>query len=472
MRFDALTSALDVVSLVGDPAGVEVSSLAYDSRQAGPGAMFCCLPGRHTDGHLHAGDAVAQGAVALLSERPLDLPVVQVVVGDARAQMGRAAAAFWGHPARRLQVVGVTGTNGKTTTTWLLRSVLEAAGRPTGVIGTLGGPRTTPESIDLQATLAGLADGGCACVAMEVSSHALALSRVEGTDFAVAVFTNLGRDHLDFHHSMEEYFAVKARLFQPERAAAAVVNVDDPHGRLLLESAQIPTRPYSLADVTDLDVGLRRSRCTWRGRRLQVPLGGAANLSNALAAATVGLELGVDVDVVAQGLAASPPIPGRYQTVDRGQPFTVVVDYAHTPDALEQLLVAARVGSAGGKVLVVFGCGGDRDRDKRPLMGRVATNLADLVVVTTDNPRDEDPRGIAAEVVAGATGPGQVVVEPDRRAAIHMALLGASAGDVVLVAGKGHEKSQHVGGRILDFDDAQVVGEELDNLHLASGGQP
>ncbi|MGI9120382.1 MAG: UDP-N-acetylmuramoyl-L-alanyl-D-glutamate--2,6-diaminopimelate ligase [Acidimicrobiales bacterium] len=472
MRLDALTAALDVVSLVGDPARVEVSSLAYDSRRAGPGAMFCCLPGRHSDGHLHAGDALARGAVALLCERPLDLPVAQVVVGDARAQMGRAASAFWGHPARRLQVVGVTGTNGKTTTTWLLRSVLEAAGRRTGVIGTLGGPRTTPESTDLQETLAGLAGGGCACVAMEVSSHALALSRVEGTDFAVAVFTNLGRDHLDFHQSMEEYFAVKARLFQPERAAAAVVNVDDPHGRLLLETAQIPTRPFSLDDVSDLDIGLHRSTCTWRGRRLQVPLGGAANLSNALAAATVALELGVGADVVVEGLAASPPIPGRYQTVKRGQPFTVVVDYAHTPDALEQLLVAARPASAGGRVAVVFGCGGDRDRDKRPLMGRVAANLADLAVVTTDNPRDEDPGRIIAEVTVGATGPGQVVVEPDRRAAIRLVLSGATAGDVVLVAGKGHEKSQLVGGRTFDFDDARVVEEELDGLGLSSGGQP
>ena len=464
-----LLEQLDVVDLVGDPSGVEVTAVAHDSRAVGPGALFCCLPGGHSDGHDHAPDAVARGAVAVLGQRTTEVGVPQVRVTDARRQMGRAAAAFWGHPSRRLQVVGVTGTNGKTTITWLLRAMLEAADRPAGVIGTLGGARTTPESTDLQAMLAALADGGSSAVAMEVSSQGLAMSRVEGTWFSVAVFTNLGREHLNLHGSMEEYFSVKATLFEPERAAVAVVNADDAHGRLLAEKVRIPVRSFSLTDLSDVDIGFLGSTCTWRGRRMHVPLGGAANLSNALAAASAAQELGVDDDAVIEGLAAAPPVPGRYERVDRGQPFTVVVDYGHTADALEQLLIAARAGTGpGGRVVAVFGCGGDRDRDKRPLMGRVAATLADRVVLTDDNPRDEDPGAIIVQVAAGAEGPAVVEVEPDRRSAIRLALAAARSGDVVLVAGKGHETTQVVGGRSFHFDDREVVGEELAALGLGA----
>ncbi len=473
VRLDLLVAALDAEAVVGDVGGVEVTSVTHDSGRVEAGALFCCLPGARTDGHRHAPEAVARGAVALICERPLGLHVPQVVVADARVQMARAAAAFWGHPSRRLHVVGVTGTNGKTTTVWLLRAVLEAAGRSTGMIGTLGGPRTTPEATELQATLAELAQARAWGVAMEVSSHALALARVEATWFSMAVFTNLTREHLDFHETMEDYFAVKARLFDPQRTAAAVVNVDDPHGRLLLETARVPTRAYSLADVADLELGLGESTGTWRGRRLRVPLGGAANLSNALAAATVAVELGVDLDVVAQGLAEAPPVPGRYERIDGGQPFAVVVDYAHTPHALEQLLVAAHTGTdraigSDGRVVVVFGCGGDRDREKRPLMGRVAANLADLAIVTSDNPRSEEPRAIIEQVISGASGPGEVRIEPNRRLAIRSALEGARAGDVVVVAGKGHETTQVTGGRTIDFDDRAVAREELARLGFSA----
>ncbi len=470
MRLADLAAELEVVTLEGD-LDVDVTSLTHDSRRAAPGALFCCVPGRRADGHRHATEAVARGAVALLAERHVDVDVPQVLVGDARVQMGRAAAAFWGHPSRRLRVVGVTGTNGKTTTTWMLRAVLEAAGLPTGVIGTLGGARTTPEAPDLQAELARLADGGAAAVAMEVSSHALALSRVEGTRFDVTVFTNLGHDHLDFHESMEQYFAVKARLFEPELTSAAVVNLDDPHGRLLLEACRVPTRGYSLSDVGDVEVGLVASACTWRGRRMRLPFGGVANLSNALAAATAAVELGVEEDAVIEGLRSAPPIPGRYEVVDAGQPFTVVVDYAHTPDALRQLLTAARCGTEG-RLTVVFGCGGDRDVEKRPLMGRVAATLADAVVVTSDNPRHDDPSAIAEQVVAGADGPATLEVELDRRAAIRSALASAQPGDAVLVAGKGHETTQTVGTRTLPFDDRDVVRDELASLGLAAGERP
>lgn len=471
MRLDHLLSEVDLLDVAGDPAVVEVTSLTHDSALVRPGALFCCIPGRRTDGHLHAPQAVARGATALLCERPLGLGVAEVRVSDARAQTGRVAAAFWGHPSRRLQVVGVTGTNGKTTTTWLLRAILEVAGRPTGVIGTLGGPRTTPESTELQAMLAELADRGTAAVAMEVSSHALALSRVEGTSFAVAVFTNLSRDHLNFHATMADYFAAKARLFEPGRAEKAVINGDDAAGRRLLEQCRIPVRPYSMSDVTDLEVGLHGSSGTWQGRRLRVPLGGAANVANALAAATAALELGVEADAVVEGLAAAPSVPGRYEIVDVGQPFTVVVDYAHTPDALEQLLMAA-AGQRGedGRVVVVFGCGGDRDRDKRPLMGGLASALAEVAVVTSDNPRNEDPLAIMAEVVAGAAGPGRVDEEPDRRVAIAGALSQARPGDVVLIVGKGHETTQALRDRTIDFDDRRVVREELAALGFNGRG--
>jgi UDP-N-acetylmuramoyl-L-alanyl-D-glutamate--2,6-diaminopimelate ligase len=365
-------------------------------------------------------------------------------------------------------VVGVTGTNGKTTTTWLLRAVLEAAGRPTGLIGTLSGSRTTPEAPDLQARLAELRDEGRRAVAMEVSSHALALHRVDGTRFAVAVFTNLGRDHLDFHESLEDYFAAKARLFGPELAEVGVVDLDDAHGRLLRDAARIPTRGYSLADVDDLELGPRSSRGRWRGRDLRVPLGGAFNVHNALAAATAAVELGVDDATVVAGLAEAPPVPGRFEAVAIEAPFTAVVDYAHTPDALEALLGAAREGTGEGRLLLVFGCGGDRDRTKRPAMGEVAARLADVVVVTSDNPRSEDPGAIAAAVREGALGPGSVTTELDRRAAIATALAEAGDGDVVVVAGKGHETTQDAGGAVVPFDDRVVVAEEWARI----GGRP
>ncbi|MDP8954899.1 MAG: UDP-N-acetylmuramoyl-L-alanyl-D-glutamate--2,6-diaminopimelate ligase [Actinomycetota bacterium] len=472
-RLDQLLAEIDVADLElrpgGDPADIEIASVTHDSRLVEPGALFCCLSGRRSDGHRHAAEAASRGAVAVLCEQSVDVGVPRILVADTRREMARAAAAFWDHPSNRLDVVGVTGTNGKTTTTWLLRAILEAAGRPTGLIGTLGGALTTPESTELQSSLASMVDAGLSAVAMEVSSHALAQARVEATSFALAIFTNLSRDHLDFHTSMEDYFSVKARLFEPGRTAAAVVNVDDPHGRLLLETAQVPTRPFSLAEVTDVEIGLDASVGTWRGRRLRVPLGGSANLANALAAATAAVALGVDEGDVVQGLASVPPVPGRYEHVTAGQPFDVVVDYAHTPDALEQLLVAAR-SSAGGRVVVVFGCGGERDRQKRPLMGRVAATLADVIIITSDNPRAEDPVAIADEVVAGADGPGSVQVELDRRAAIHLALSTAGPGDVVLVAGKGHETTQVVGRRSDEFSDQAVVAEELVALGFSSRG--
>lgn len=435
--------------------------MTHDSRQVTPGALFCCVPGTMTDGHAFAADAVALGATSLLVDHEVDLDVTQIVVDDVRRSMGRVAAAFHGHPSDALDIVGVTGTNGKTTTTWLLRSIFEAAGRTTGMIGTLTGARTTPESTDLQAQLAAMRDDGVTTIAMEVSSHALAQSRVEGIRFRVGIFTNLSRDHLEYHGTLEDYFAAKAKLFEPGQTELGIVNADDPRGRLLLHAARIPTRPYSLSDVTDVEVHDDRTECTWRGRRLVVPLGAQFNLSNALGAAAAALELGIDEDVVVAGIGGAPQAPGRFEMVDAGQPFAVVVDYSHTPDALENLLEAARELATDGQLTVVFGCGGDRDPGKRPMMGEVASRLADVVVITSDNPRSEDPLTIIDEIRAGATGPAYVTVEVDRRQAIGFALGRATEGDVVVVAGKGHETTQTIGSEVLPFDDRDVVREAL-----------
>ena len=435
--------------------------MTHDSRQVAEGSLFCCVPGGVSDGHAFAADAVALGARSLLVERQLDLDVAQVVVDDVRSSMGRVAAAFHGHPSRAMDIVGVTGTNGKTTTAWLLRSIFEAAGRANGMIGTLTGARTTPESTDLQAQLAGLRDRGVTTVAMEVSSHALAQSRLSGTRFKVGVFTNLSRDHLEFHATMEDYFAAKARLFEPEQTDVGVVNADDPRGRLLIDAARIPTRGYSFADVQDLRVLDDHSEATWRGHDLVVPLGAAFNVANALAAATAALELGISENDVVAGIAAAPQAPGRFELVDADQPFTVVVDYAHTPDGIENVLRAAREVAADGQLTIVFGAGGDKDRGKRPMMGEVASRLADVVVLTSDNPRSEDPLSIIEEIRTGITGSAYIVVEPDRRAAITWALKRADNGDVVVLAGKGHETTQTIGDEVLPFDDRVVVREVL-----------
>ena len=460
MRLDELLRAVPVTQVVGDPAVVEVTSVVHDSRSVTDGALFCCVRGALVDGHEFAAGAVEAGAVALLCEHELPLTVAQAVVPDTRQAMGPVAATFNGDPSRALDVVGVTGTNGKTTTTHLLQSILEHAGHRAAVIGTLTGARTTPESTELQAQLAALRDDGITAVAMEVSSHALAQHRVDGAWFRVGVFTNLSRDHLDFHHTLEDYFAAKATLFTPDRCAVAVVNVDDPWGRQLTEQLTVPWIPYSLDLVENVVVHAGSSRCMWEGVELHVPLGGRFNLMNALAAAVTAKELGVSPAAIAAGLAAVAPVAGRFEAIDAGQPFHVFVDYAHTPDGLEQLLGAAREIAGQGHVLVVFGAGGDRDRTKRGPMGAVAARLADQVVLTSDNPRSEDPSAIIDAVLAGIPDPSAVIVEPDRRRAIGAALAAAHEGDVVIVAGKGHETTQTTGDIVVPFDD-RVVTREL-----------
>jgi len=471
-------------------AELEVTDLAYDSRAAGPGTLFFCVTGLTRDGHEFAPEAVERGAAALVVERPLELDVPQVRTADARAAMAPLAARFFGDPTEQLELVGITGTNGKTTTAFLLHEILEADGRQCGLLGTVkrivGGveedvERTTPEAIDLQRTFRRMLDAGDRACAMEVSSHALSLHRTEHVHFDCATFTNLTQDHLDFHADMEDYFQAKRLLFAagPGRA---IVNLDDTYGRRLASEFECLT--YSVEGAAE--AGLRASaisfdaggaRFTVRGLDGEVEvttrLPGHFNVANALAALAASQALGVGAKVAIEALAGADRVPGRFEPVEAGQPFTVLVDYAHTPDSLENVLRAARR-LTGGKLISVFGCGGDRDREKRPRMGRIGAELSDLAVVTSDNPRSEDPEAIIAEVVAGS-GPDTegVRVEPDRRVAISVALAAAEPGDVVVIAGKGHEQGQEFkDGRVIPFDDREVAREELETLHRSGTPQP
>jgi UDP-N-acetylmuramoyl-L-alanyl-D-glutamate--2,6-diaminopimelate ligase len=465
--------------LGGDAGGVEITALAYDNRRVVPGALFFCVPGFTRDGHDFASDAVARGAAALVVTRPLGLGVPEVMVSDVRAAMAVAAARFHGDPTARLPVVGITGTNGKTTTAFLLRSLLEAAGRGCGLLGTVKSVvageerevvRTTPEAIDLQATFAEMLAGGDKACAMEVSSHALELRRADGIHFAAAVFTNLTQDHLDFHPDMEAYFQAKRLLFAAD-PGARIANADDPYGRRLAGEFA-GTLTFGMAEeadyrAVDVRAGRAGSECVVRSPDGEfptaVPLPGRFNVANALGAWAAARALGVSPEVLAGALPEAAVVPGRFQPVDEGQPFAVLVDYAHTPDSLENVLLAAR-DLARGRVIAVFGAGGDRDRGKRPLMGEIAARLADVAVVTSDNPRSEVPEAILDAVAAGV-GPGARAVverEVDRRAAIARAVGLAEAGDVVVVAGKGHEQGQEfAGGHKVPFDDVAVAREAL-----------
>jgi len=452
---------------------VEISGLAYSSQSVSPGTLFFCVPGFRTDGHDFAPQAVERGAVALVCERPLGLGVPEVLVDDVRAAIGPAAARFYGEPTAELDVVGITGTNGKTTTAFLVRHLLEAAGRQCGLLGTVkrvvGGAeeeveRTTPEAIDLQRTFREMLDGGDLACAMEVSSHALELRRVAGIRFACRIFTNLTQDHLDFHETMEAYFAAKRRLF--EEPGIAIINADDEYGRRLAAEVECTTfgiehpADYRARDV-EFDLMGSRFRCETPDGELVLasPLPGLFNVQNVLGAVAATRSLGVPAETIAAALPEFGRVPGRFEPVDEGQGFGVLVDYAHTPEALENVLRAAREVTQG-RLHVVFGAGGDRDRGKRPLMGDAARRLADRVLVTSDNPRNEDPEAIVDEVMEGA-GPG-AERETNRRRAIALAIETAEPGDVVVIAGKGHEQGQEFeNGRKEPFDDSTVAREAL-----------
>lgn len=462
-----------------------MSGLSYDSRSVSRGDLFFCVPGTSVDGHRFAVDAISAGASALCVERSLDLDVPQVVVTDARRAMARLSAAFFDTPADRLMILGVTGTNGKTTSAFLLDSILRADGHKTGLIGTIEtrvgeriapGVRTTPESLDLQRLFAEMIQEGVTAVSMEVTSHALVLDRVEAVHFSAAAFTNLSQDHLDFHAGMEEYFEAKASLFAPARTDRGAANVDDAYGRRLVASSEVPMLGFGVStdaqvraeDVSFGPSGTRFKVVTPKGDMdVETHLIGGFNVSNCLAATAVALQAGVGLDAIEQGLRSLGAVPGRFESIDASQPFSVVVDYAHTPDSLDNVLRAARGATREGRVICVFGCGGDRDRGKRPLMGAVAAQLADVVVVTSDNPRSEDPHSILDQILEGviahrAEGPDAVTV--DRADAIHRALSAAREGDVVVIAGKGHETGQQFSDRTVPFDDRKVARAALADL--------
>jgi UDP-N-acetylmuramoyl-L-alanyl-D-glutamate--2,6-diaminopimelate ligase len=503
MELGELLRASGVAAELRGDGAVEIRDLAYDSRRVGPGTLFFCFAGEKTDGHDFAPAAVEAGAAALVVERPLDLEVPQAQVEDARAAMAPIAAAFNGDPTSELGVVGITGTNGKTTTAFLVRHLLESAGHHCGLLGTVqqvvGGQveeveRTTPEAIDLQRTFNRMLESGDEYCAMEVSSHALVLHRADAIDFAAKVFTNLSQDHLDFHADMEDYFEAKRLLFSGEggtpilelEGGISVINLDDDYGRRLAGDLNCGAGgdcvSYSAsggeADLSARDVafdasGSRFSCVTPEGEiEVRIPLPGDFNVANALAALGVAHALGLDLAQAAAALASAEQVPGRFESIDEGQPFAVVVDYAHTPDSLENVLDAARRITAG-RLISVFGCGGDRDREKRPLMGRAGAELSDVAVVTSDNPRSENPASIIEQIEAGIdeSTPAEVLVEQDRRAAIGIALGRAGDGDTVVIAGKGHEQGQEFeNGRKIPFDDRDVAREELRKLTKAAAG--
>jgi UDP-N-acetylmuramoyl-L-alanyl-D-glutamate--2,6-diaminopimelate ligase len=471
-----MVAAMLLGDLFADPTlpGVDVAALAYDARAVRPGSVFFCVRGLRADGHRYAPEAVANGAVALVVDHPLDLPVAQVLVDDVRAAMAPAAARLAGDPTAELAMVGITGTNGKTTTSYLTRALLEASGRQTGLIGTVtswvGGAerpvvRTTPEAIDLQPTFRAMRDGGDVAAVMEVSSHALSLHRADAIHWDVAAFTNLTQDHLDFHTDMEDYFLAKRRLFEvaAQQEATLIACVDDPYGaRLARDFPQAVTIGIDAADAlvraTALRAGPASTDFTVDGTAFRAPLPGRFNVLNALVALAAARALGVDDATIAATLPAAGGVPGRFEPVDLGQEFAVIVDYSHKPDALDNVLRTARE-LATRHLIVVVGAGGDRDRGKRPLMGAAAARHADTVVITSDNPRSEDPEAIIAAIAEGAPEATKIV---DRREAIDHAIGLAGPGDVVVIAGKGHETYQEIAGGVkLPFDDREVAREVL-----------
>jgi UDP-N-acetylmuramoyl-L-alanyl-D-glutamate--2,6-diaminopimelate ligase len=494
MQLAELLRAVPGAAAAG-PTGVDIRGISHDSREVKPGDLFVCLVGEKSDGHRFVADAIARGAVALAVQAdhadsvPSSAP--RLVIGDTRLALPSLSANLFGHPSRAMKVVGVTGTNGKTTTTFLTAAILRQAGLNAGTIGTLGAflgddrlpsEHTTPEADQLQELLAQMRSRGADAVVMEASSHALAQYRTDAIDFDAAAFTNLTQDHLDYHGDMETYFRSKLRLFTDYPAASskhfvASVNVDDEYGRRIAAESKGRVLTYGIDNSADIraesvktgpsDVRFR-AHTPSRSFDVALNLGGAFQAYNALAAIGVGIGLGIAPEVIAAGLASLPNVPGRFESVPTGRGFHVVVDYAHTPDGLENLISSAkRLNPA--RILLVFGCGGNRDRTKRPIMGRMAATQTDVAIVTSDNPRREDPYAIIEEILTGMhDATAHVAVEPDRRAAIEKAIVQARHGDIVLIAGKGHEDYQLVGDQVLPFDDRQVAREILGTVGAAA----
>lgn len=476
-----------IAQIVGSPYSgrdVDIVDIAYDSRDVRPGSLFVCIKGRNDDGHRFAPDAAARGASALICERDVPGSIPRIRVPDARDAMNVLAAPFFENPSRHFPVVGITGTNGKTTTAFMIESAVKASGGPAGLIGTVevhvagdvfAGIRTTPESVDLQRLFRRMLDAGVRACAMEATSEGIEAGRIEGTRFDTTIFTNLTQDHLDAHGTMESYFAAKQRIFEPHHTSRTLINVDDPWGQRLAEETSCEVTTYGFRPECDLratDIELSPAGSKFRAvglvdAELETPIPGKFNVYNALAAAGACSLLGIDSNSIVEGIGSLRGVPGRFEPVEAGQPFSVIVDYAHTPDSLANVLETAR-GFAEGRVVCVFGCGGDRDLGKRPFMGEVAAKLADLVVVTSDNPRSEDPEAIIRAIVSGVElHPPRLgyEVESDRSRAIRIALERGTAGDVVVIAGKGHESGQEFADRKIPFDDRVVAAEILIELY-------
>lgn len=470
---------------------VEITGIAYDSRAVEPGTLFVAWQGGTFDGHNFIADAVGRGAAAIVAEMDVDAGVPVVVVPDSRVAMPVLAAKFYDYPSRKMTLVGVTGTNGKTTTTYLMQSIFRAAGKKAGLIGTMGAKigdepikteHTTPESVDLQKVLAQMVDAGVEAVAMEVSSHGLVQGRTAMCEFDCAIFTNLTQDHLDFHGTLDDYLAAKMMLFSEypnhsDKQFAALVNVDDPSGAKVVNSTNGKVITYGInspADVRGSEIEVTESAVslviTYGGesRKVRVPIGGYFNAYNGLAAVSAALALGIDFDTIIKGLDSSTQVAGRFESVDCGQSFGVIVDYAHTPDGLENVLSTAKE-LTKNRLIAVFGCGGNRDRGKRPIMGKIGAELADVVIVTSDNPRKEDPTAIIKDILEGIPIEKRVDVIVDRRVAIERAVRIAVAGDLIVIAGKGHEDYQIFADKTIHFDDREVAREALSNRLSEAG---
>lgn len=488
MILNEIIRGIDKLEISGD-TNIDIAGLSYDSRKVVKGDLFFALTGEHLDGHDFIGKAIKSGAAAILYERPgtyqnsiSKTEVTLIRVKDSREALAFASNNFFQRPSGSMQVIGITGTNGKTTTACLIKAILEEWGQEVGLIGTIQymiknkaykAVHTTPESLEFQGLLHKMRLSGCGYVVTEVSSHALAQKRVDGTVFKTAIFTNLTRDHLDFHKTMDNYFSAKARLFTEllDEDATSVINYDDPRGKELAGLIKGNVYTYGLepgpdfvaAGIQDSSNGLKFS-VTFHGKKYDIAssLIGLPNVYNILSAVGASVLLGVPWEVIREGIRKAGPVTGRFEKIDAGQEFLAIVDFAHTEDALERLICTARQFNRG-KIITVFGCGGDRDRGKRPVMGAIATKYSDFVIITSDNPRHEDPEAIIKEIEAG-TAKKNYLVEPDRKKAITKAVFMAEKNDIVLIAGKGHETYQEIMGKKYAFNDTEILKESIKQL--------
>ena len=454
-----------ILEIVGLSEDLDITGLNFDSRKVTAGDLYFCITGHIHDGHEYAQKALEAGAIALVVEREIDVPLTQILVENAREAMAYISCAFFGFPSKDIKIIGVTGTNGKTTTTQLINQILNTSGIASESIGTLDGALTTPEAPNLQSKFRTLANAGIKSIVMEVSSHALSQHRTTGTEFDIGVFTNLSHDHLDYHADIEGYFKTKCSLFAPSRCKSAVINTDDPFGLRLADLVDIESVGVSPKNVEVVDERFDGTTLLWNGRKVELQVSGRFNIDNALLAASTCQLLGIEDDGIINGLEAAKPVPGRFEVLESsGENPTIIVDYSHTPAGIENVLKAVQSIDSNARTSIVFGCGGNRDSSKRPEMARTAETYADQVIVTSDNPRNEDPEMIIEQAMSGFKNPEAVIIEVDREAAITRAITSSQAGEVVVIAGKGDETTQEISGKLEPFDDRVIA------LNVLQGG--